>query len=873
MKQISRFLRLSFLAVVMVMSCNSGKWPEVLIVVGNPTLLGKENKPVNENQQLRAGDIVAVGGSSKVKMRFKSSFIYVNESSTFSIGKTQNRDEVFLNLSRGNMHVLSRNGDVVTLNAIDVRLAVKNADVSILNDGNRLTVEVLAGEALVKQAGQEMRVGSCRKTVFEKGKVPQEMRLEQESVAHLREWVGRTVISTAVRMNGCFLGREENNTGVVVDTEQSVTEPEEPSVKESEKRVEEEFKAVPRNVVVEKANASDSVSSKKPLPELKVQLSMAMQAIPGENVPVRVSVQDDRSSAFLFRYDFDADGKYDLPGGDEFCDRDSVVHTFNKEGIHLTRVEVKCSDGRITLAERSILINKAPTAKLKAVPAKITVKTICKLDASDSKDVRDSVLLFRWDLDGDGRWDESDSAFSVRSTKEKVWEKAGTYKVGVLVKDQEGACDSVWAQVEVIEGFSAGPLAGPQKAFAGQEISFSCPISGEETITGYKWRFKCDNVLMEKSTAKPQVNMSFRMPGLYEVVCDVQGKNKLLSSQQTSIRIENSSLVVSAGGPYKGMVNNTVAFKGKAQSAHGSITQYEWDFDADGKPDFSSASPEAKYEFKRAGKHTVVLTARVADGQIGRDSVKVEIGHLPPKANAGEDIVSRPGNKVKLVGTGTDADGQVVRYEWDFDRDGSYDYKSETSGTVEHAFDVYSYVVLRVTDADGGTATDTVKVVICPSEMQTVEKGRFCIDRYEWPNKKGSVPDVEVTWAEAKSACEKAGKRLCTSAEWSQACRDGQEKQAFPYGKKFDSGKCNTLGNPSSTNKLSASGSFPDCAGSLSIFDMSGNAAEWTSSSDKENALVYGGFYQSGEKEGGCDSRLQLRKDKKYFYTGFRCCK
>jgi len=38
---------------------------------------------------------------------------------------------------------------------------------------------------------------------------------------------------------------------------------------------------------------------------------------------------------------------------------------------------------------------------------------------------------------------------------------------------------------------------------------------------------------------------------------------------------------------------------------------------------------------------------------------------------------------------------------------------------------------------------------------------RFCVDTYEWPNKKGEKPLVLVQWIEAKKHCESAGKRLC----------------------------------------------------------------------------------------------------------------
>ncbi|HEX2955386.1 MAG TPA: hypothetical protein VHO70_01065, partial [Chitinispirillaceae bacterium] len=67
-------------------------------------------------------------------------------------------------------------------------------------------------------------------------------------------------------------------------------------------------------------------------------------------------------------------------------------------------------------------------------------------------------------------------------------------------------------------------------------------------------------------------------------------------------------------------------------------------------------------------------------------------------------------------------------------------------------------------------------------------------------------------------------------------------------------------------------GFFYECRGDAAVFDMSGNAAEWTESQNGD-PYVYGGSWQSGENESTCDSKFQLKGGGKYFYVGFRCCK
>jgi len=41
--------------------------------------------------------------------------------------------------------------------------------------------------------------------------------------------------------------------------------------------------------------------------------------------------------------------------------------------------------------------------------------------------------------------------------------------------------------------------------------------------------------------------------------------------------------------------------------------------------------------------------------------------------------------------------------------------------------------------------------------------GKFCIDKYEYPNEKGIYPLVNVNWNTAQKLCEQQGKRLCNS--------------------------------------------------------------------------------------------------------------
>lgn len=157
------------------------------------------------------------------------------------------------------------------------------------------------------------------------------------------------------------------------------------------------------------------------------------------------------------------------------------------------------------------------------------------------------------------------------------------------------------------------------------------------------------------------------------------------------------------------------------------------------------------------------------------------------------------------------------------------------------------------------------------------------------------VPQGYLNAEQASAACDAAGKRLCTEAEWLTACR-GEAQQDFPYGAEYEQGTCNVYreNHPSAMlhgnaarfhddprnnfiasegrTLLEKTGSSPRCAskwGDDAIMDMVGNLDEWV---DDPNGIFLGGFYSRGTK-GGCNSRIDAHPRGYSDYSiGARCC-
>jgi len=184
----------------------------------------------------------------------------------------------------------------------------------------------------------------------------------------------------------------------------------------------------------------------------------------------------------------------------------------------------------------------------------------------------------------------------------------------------------------------------------------------------------------------------------------------------------------------------------------------------------------------------------------------------------------------------------------------------------------------------------------------------------------GVRPQAYISQVEAASACQNAGKRLCSVTEWYRACR-GEQNTLYPYGPKYVRGRCN-VGKPHLLSILHGSnplawsyetafndpeldrrpgflaetGEYSGCVTSAGAFDLVGNLHEWVA--DRVDAsmaqkmplrpgirarlgknhgkgVFMGGFFSTTDEHGnGCEFVTMAHEPRYHDYsTGFRCCK
>jgi hypothetical protein len=317
----------------------------------------------------------------------------------------------------------------------------------------------------------------------------------------------------------------------------------------------------------------------------------------------------------------------------------------------------------------------------------------------------------------------------------------GVYKFQLKVTDNNGATDVDTIQVTV------NPAANqPPTANAGNDKTITLPVttatldgSGTDpdgTITAYAWTKISGpangTITNPAAAATSATGLSVGVYKFQLKVTDNSGATDTDTMQVTVNAIVNQLPTANAGADQNiTLPVNQSSLNGSGTDPDGTITAYAWTKIA-GPVSGMITNPSAAVTTVTGlteGVYKFQLKVTDNSGATDTDTMQVTVNaalpvNEPPVANAGPDsTIQLPVNSISLSGTGTDADGAIVSYSWKVISGAAY-LLMNADNAVSNLGDLQEGTYeaeLTVTDNDGATAKDTVKITVTAAAARPVK--------------------------------------------------------------------------------------------------------------------------------------------------------
>jgi hypothetical protein len=306
------------------------------------------------------------------------------------------------------------------------------------------------------------------------------------------------------------------------------------------------------------------------------------------------------------------------------------------------------------------------------------------------------------------------------------YETKNSYSIRVRTTDQGTLYFEKALTIAVTDVFENNPpvarAGGPYTVGEGGTVTLTGAASSDpdtgDTLT-YAWDLD-NNGSYETAGMTPTFSAAgMDGPTSRTVGLRVTDSHAAVSTATTTVNVINLEPTANAGGPYTINESYGVTLSGSGSDPGGDAISYAWDLNFDGLYDDSyvasptlSWSQVAALHLRTNGQpSTLRLKVTDKDGASGAATALLRINNLPPVVDAGADQTKYRNTVVTFSGSATDPGGDSFTAQvWDF-RDGS---PTATGPTASHIYTTNGSYMVRytVTDSDGATAYDELKVIV-----------------------------------------------------------------------------------------------------------------------------------------------------------------
>lgn len=297
-------------------------------------------------------------------------------------------------------------------------------------------------------------------------------------------------------------------------------------------------------------------------------------------------------------------------------------YIFNNTGEYVVTLMVQDENGNNDTDTMNItVIDDIPPTADAGSDQDIGIGDTSVFDASESTD-NVGITNYTWSFIYD-----SEEIELYGETSSYMFDIVGTYSVQLSVTDAAGNNDTDTVVIEVIDDISPTVDAGPDQIVdAGDEVVFDSSNSTDNVgITNYTWSFIYDGEEVMLYGHEP--SFVFETPGEYEITLnchDAEG-NEGTDSVVITV-VDEVDPTADAGDDVTVDIGDSVNLDGSGSSDNVEVSEYTWTFTVDGV-DEELTGVEPTYQFNTIGEYVVTLTVSDEAGNIGTDTMTVEVVH------------------------------------------------------------------------------------------------------------------------------------------------------------------------------------------------------------------------------------------------------
>lgn len=338
-----------------------------------------------------------------------------------------------------------------------------------------------------------------------------------------------------------------------------------------------------------------------------------------------------------------------------------------------------------------------PVAAFSYTPMPPIVNETLVFDASSSYDPDGTIISYEWNFD------DGDITAITDPIISHTYTAIGTYKVILVVTDDDANTASISAMLSVTKYPIAYFTHSPKAPLVGQTVTFNATLSTPNggQLVNYVWNFGDDTPT--KVEPDPITDHVYDNPGTYNVsltVTDSEGLNDIAYKKiKVAVGRPKANFFYLPSYP---IVCHTVTFNASASTPNGGyIINYRWDF---GDANITTTTdPTITHNYTMPGTYNVTLSVEDSEELTGTTWKTLSVRAPPQAAFTFSPSTPQVNETVTFDASASQPDGgTIICYCWDF---GDGATANETESVTTHVYGVAGThnVTLTIVDDEGLT--------------------------------------------------------------------------------------------------------------------------------------------------------------------------